>query len=159
VAIAPLGYRDETPGLDTIALGFDGSDESLAALRWAEGLVHATDSATLRLIGVYDFVTPTTVAAAESMPVPGLHEVLRRRLSETVSSARAAVSATHRVESNVVDGTAPRALARESEHADLLIVGSRGSGPVLALLAGSVSTALVGMAACPVVVVPREWGS
>jgi Universal stress protein UspA and related nucleotide-binding proteins len=38
---------------------------------------------------------------------------------------------------------------------DLLVLGSRGFGPVMRLLIGSVSSRVIRGAACPVMVVPR----
>jgi nucleotide-binding universal stress UspA family protein len=52
------------------------------------------------------------------------------------------------------DEPAPR-LVRLSENARLLVVGSRGRGPVSALALGSVSMAAVQQARCPVAVVRR----
>ena len=46
-------------------------------------------------------------------------------------------------------------LVRLSEHIDLLVCGSRGYGPVRAVLLGAVSHRLVTKARCPLVVVPR----
>jgi nucleotide-binding universal stress UspA family protein len=43
----------------------------------------------------------------------------------------------------------------DEERADLIVVGSRGRGPFKAAFLGSVSNDLIGMARCPVVVVPR----
>ena len=46
-------------------------------------------------------------------------------------------------------------LVRLSEHLDLLVCGSRGYGPVRAVLLGAVSGRIVTDARCPVAVVPR----
>jgi hypothetical protein len=46
-------------------------------------------------------------------------------------------------------------LVRVSEHLDLLICGSRGYGPVRAVLLGGVSRRLTAEAHCPVIVLPR----
>jgi nucleotide-binding universal stress UspA family protein len=42
----------------------------------------------------------------------------------------------------------------DEESAEVIVVGSRGRGPVKAALLGSVSTALIGVARRPVLVVP-----
>ena len=48
-------------------------------------------------------------------------------------------------------------LMRVSENLDLLVCGSRGYGPVRAVLLGGVSRRLTAEAQCPVIVVPRGW--
>jgi nucleotide-binding universal stress UspA family protein len=55
----------------------------------------------------------------------------------------------------LLDGDAQQLLARESGDLDLLAVGSRGHGPLRAVLLGSVSSALVRSARWPLVGVPR----
>ena len=58
------------------------------------------------------------------------------------------------VESSVVTGRAPQALAEEARRfaATLMVVGSRGLGTISATLLGSVSAELVDIAPCPVLV-------
>jgi nucleotide-binding universal stress UspA family protein len=46
-------------------------------------------------------------------------------------------------------------LAAQSEDVDLMVVGSRGYGPLAAVLLGGVTHGLVRKAACPVIVLPR----
>jgi nucleotide-binding universal stress UspA family protein len=43
----------------------------------------------------------------------------------------------------------------DDEGADLIVVGSRGRGSLKAAFLGSVSNSLIGIARCPVLVVPR----
>jgi nucleotide-binding universal stress UspA family protein len=49
-------------------------------------------------------------------------------------------------------------LERAAEGVDLLVLGSRGYGPVLRLIAGSVSVRVIRNAPCPVLLVPRLTG-
>jgi len=58
------------------------------------------------------------------------------------------------VERVAVEGLPAAVLIDRSVDADLLVVGSRGRGGFLALALGSVSTACVHHATCPVLVVP-----
>jgi nucleotide-binding universal stress UspA family protein len=55
----------------------------------------------------------------------------------------------------LLDGDPQELLAGQSAELDLLAVGSRGYGPLRAVLLGSVSSALVRSAQSPLVVVPR----
>ncbi len=55
-----------------------------------------------------------------------------------------------------VDGSADDVLVAESAEVDLLVVGSRGYGPVGAVLLGSASSALARAANCLIIATPRE---
>lgn len=61
-----------------------------------------------------------------------------------------------RAERRVVTGFPAERLAdlADDESAQLIVVGSRGRGPLRSALLGSVSTSLIGLARCPVLVVP-----
>jgi hypothetical protein len=52
-------------------------------------------------------------------------------------------------------GDPAQQLAMESEVADLLVIGSRGYGPMKSVLLGGVSGKIVRTAACPVLIVPH----
>jgi nucleotide-binding universal stress UspA family protein len=56
-------------------------------------------------------------------------------------------------------GDAATELVERSRELDLLVVGSRGYGPVRHALLGSVTSKLMQAAACPVLVVPRSAGN
>jgi nucleotide-binding universal stress UspA family protein len=80
------------------------------------------------------------------------HEATQRR---ELDNAVAALPTDVSIESVFSVGNARTELPSESEHVDLMVVGSRGYGPRAAVLLGSVSHALIRNAACPVVVLPR----
>ena len=75
----------------------------------------------------------------------------RASLDEVVASFPGDVH----VETAVVLGHPVGDLVRQSEDADLLVLGSRGYGPRRAVLLGGVSGRVVRKSACPVIVVPR----
>jgi nucleotide-binding universal stress UspA family protein len=56
----------------------------------------------------------------------------------------------------VLHGAAGRRLVESSRGAEMLIVGSRGTGGFRGLVMGSTASQVVGHAACPVVVVPVD---
>ena len=62
----------------------------------------------------------------------------------------------YEVERRVVLGLPPESLAdlADEEGAELIVVGSRGRGPFKAAFLGSLSTSLLAVARCPVLVVP-----
>lgn len=56
------------------------------------------------------------------------------------------------------EGDPAEALAGRSRELDLLVVGSRGYGPLRHALLGGVSGELINTASCPILVVPRSAG-
>jgi len=62
------------------------------------------------------------------------------------------------VEDRLINGEAAEAIVEASQGLDLLLLGSRGYGPVRRTLLGSVATAVTNSAECPVLVVPRAAG-
>ena len=58
------------------------------------------------------------------------------------------------IETRLLHGDPAHTLARETERLGLLICGSRALGPLRRVMLGSVSSAVIRSAACPVVVVP-----
>lgn len=57
---------------------------------------------------------------------------------------------------DLLNGWPPKLLEELSQTCDLLVVGSRHWGAVDRLLLGSTSSALVGHAFCPMLIVPRS---
>jgi hypothetical protein len=55
----------------------------------------------------------------------------------------------------VLSGRPGSELATQSRDVDLMIVGSRGYGPMAAVMLGGTTHALIRDAACPVVVLPH----
>ena len=85
-------------------------------------------------------------------------EVVRKAIQQIVEQARNEIGeATAQVTVNVVTGDPAEELITASRDADLVVVGSRGSGGFASLLMGSVSSKVTHHAACPVVVI-RERG-
>ena len=138
-----------------VVMGVDGSalGETVAdlALSWASAnrltlrAVHAAPEApSQRADPAGERDRRWAPDAADVPAVFALAEV-RRRAYPTVD-----------VEREVRRGDARRVLIRESEHASLVVVGSRGRGGLEGLLLGSVSHATLHHAACPVAVVPHD---
>lgn len=131
VAVAPHGYGDgpaSTPGL--VGVGFDGSDESRLALALARDLALSA-GARLRIVSVLE---------------PGLRELHEAALAE---------DAGVETEGVLLEGDAAEILAAQSREVGLMVVGSRGYGPVGAVLLGGTSHPLLREAACPLIVTPR----
>jgi nucleotide-binding universal stress UspA family protein len=149
VAVAPRGYADADPSLGRIASAFDGSPESRLALHWAAGLA-ASNAARLRVITAH---APIAVAGL-GFAAQSVDPIRRGDLERDQAAAIAALGGT--VEGLVLDGKPAGVLVDASREADLLVMGSRGYGPLQAVLLGSVSHYVVRRASCPVVICPRE---
>jgi nucleotide-binding universal stress UspA family protein len=153
VAIAPRGYAAEGP-IAVVGVGYDASDEAEAAL-WAACRVARAFNAHLRVIRVFD---ATRVGTPALMTLPGYEAYnqdyerdQRERLEHTVATLPSDISA----EAMFLSGRPGSELATQSQVVDLMIVGSRGYGPMAAVMLGGTSHTLIRDAACPVVVLPR----
>ena len=155
VVVAPRGYaKGEHFGLGIIGVGFDGGDEARLALAYARRLA-SKSSARLRLIGV---ITEDADGASVDAPrMAKLRKALEQRLEDAAEFARKpdAEGDVVTVETAIGQGNPALVLAEQGVELDVLVVGSRGYGPVLRTLVGGVSDRLIRLAPCPVVVVPR----
>lgn len=161
VAVAPVGYRDQERILDPILVAFDGSPEARVALETAARLATAT-GARLRLLAVADPHDARVVAPGAGgwagLPITEqTMEAERARLTDAVDEAIASLAGGPEADGEVVVDVDPRsAIAEASADAGLLVVGSRGYGPVSRVLLGGMASVLVRKAACPVIVTPRS---
>ena len=135
VAVAPIALADTAPALLTIGVGYDASPESERALHLAAGVADATD-AEIELICIL------------ASPVePG------EQPDALVAEAARGIGA--RARTWTAEGVPDVELARRSSRLDLLVVGSRGYGPLRRLMLGSTTVQLVRSSSCPVIVLPR----
>lgn len=154
VVIAPRseGHR-KAPTLRRIGVGFNGSPESGLALEWALTLADAHHTA-IHLVSVVEL--PESLWTAHSYAVNWIGAGPDRTpLAQKMLDGALAEIHREKVDGEVVVGHAGQKLVDLSEHVDLLVLGSRGYGPLRRLLLGSTSSRVVDHAACPVVIVPR----
>jgi nucleotide-binding universal stress UspA family protein len=154
VAIVPDGYRKSAHELRSVGVAYDGSPEARAALRAGAALARAT-GAELRVIRVLARLAPTAAAVMGGASFVLLSEdnetELRAELDDVVSRFPEDVSA----HAAFVTGDPAHELVEQSGTLDLLITGSRGYGPLRAVMVGGVTGRVIQDAACPVVVIPR----
>ena len=145
----------------SIVCGVDGSPDSQAALAVAARLAERLET---RLVLAHVAEVPVALyAAAGGMgagriaPQPMIatrdeQEEAGARLLEQIAAEHGLGDAERRV---AVGFPAERlADLADDEDADLIVVGSRGRGRFKAAFLGSVSNSLVGVARCPVLIVP-----
>lgn len=129
-----------------VAVGYDGSADAVAALRWAADLVVAI-SARLRIVHAVGLLEHAGLATGV-----GAHE------RAAIDLAMHAGLGPQDVEWRVRDGEPAAVLKREAQGqgadgADLLVVGTRGAGAHGGGTLGSTSLDLAQSATVPVVVV------
>ncbi|MDH6136318.1 nucleotide-binding universal stress UspA family protein [Kitasatospora sp. MAA4] len=160
-AVVPAGISVELPGPPHppgILAACDGSDGSLWALDRA-----MTEA---ELFGLPLYVLAVVNPSPGGYP-PGMAELVQESVERLTSSMadglHRAVAAVERgrgrpfgggISLHVVLGRVVEVLLAASVGQHTLVVGTRGNGGFSRLLLGSVSTAAVHHAACPVLVVP-----
>lgn len=143
-----------------VMLAFDGSAGAEAArdlvahLAWPVGTAITVVAALERgpdLFGAPDFaVGPRDASEAEDLLLADLQESLRQAATPLMAADRL-------VETRVARGRPASALLDEAKalQPDLIVIGSRGHGPLASVLLGSVSTEVADHAPCPVLVARR----
>ncbi|MGW4488961.1 universal stress protein [Amycolatopsis sp. NPDC004368] len=135
-----------------VVVGVDGSEVSLAALRWALSEARASGR-TVVAVRAWTFDPFADFASAAVRSPVELAALQRRELESEVADALAEVGETQ-VRVEAIDGAAGPVLVRLAEDAAMLVVGSHGHGRLLRLLVGSVSAYCLREAHCPVVILP-----
>jgi nucleotide-binding universal stress UspA family protein len=135
--------------LKTIVVGIDGSPEAEHALTFAADLATKVDAELVvaNAAGPGEVVHPRDVE-------PHVNLDVRRELVERWCAPLKGREPPYRIA--VVAGDARSALldVADDRAADLLVVGSRGLGPLANLLLGSVATSLAQHSELPVMIVP-----
>ena len=138
-----------------VLLAIDGSSCSDAATRLVAGL--AWPEGTSLLVLAVAEPRPATTAGLAPFPVPvetsGVG--LTRALTAALADAVARLDAPGRwVESRLIHGRAATAIVDQAarHRADVVVVGSRGLGPIGSMVLGSVSAEVVDHAPCAVLV-------
>jgi nucleotide-binding universal stress UspA family protein len=163
VAVAPRGYSYQLPRIEVIGVGYDGSPESETALALARRIA-ARSGAGLRALTVISPSARHAWGPVTELTYPAVISKLLDR-SDSPGPRGLGNAAAERtleqpprlddVEGSVAVGVAAEELAAFGDGIDLLIVGSRGYGPLSRLVLGSTSHHLARTARCPLLVVPR----
>lgn len=133
-----------------VVVGVDGSDASLAALKWA-GAYASKFELPLEAVIAWDF------GPYYGYPVPDFDDELRSWAHDAMADAvRTALGEDADVKQRVVRGQSAPVLLEAAQLASLLVVGTRGRGAFAGMLLGSVSQHAVSHAPCPVVVIPHD---
>jgi nucleotide-binding universal stress UspA family protein len=142
-----------------IVVGVDGSDASVAALRWAVQQAIST-GATLEVICAWE--SPNTPELTPLFGVPSVthqpatselaRDSAQHRLDQVIDATIGAEGEVQ-VAARVIEGHPAPVLVQAAQGAILLVVGSSGHGAFVGMLLGSVTSHVTAHAPCPVVVV------
>lgn len=137
----------------TILVATDGSGAGDLALAYAKEL--AVDQKARLLVVHVDELVPGHGGAHH---VQALEPEIKTRIGEQVTAFKAAgLQVDFEVHKVTLSGPAHAiADAATAATADLIVLGSVGSGPLKGLLLGSVAHRLLQIAPCPVLVVPAK---
>ena len=160
VALVPGGWEPRE-AIRTIGVAYVDTEEAREALRGGHALA-ARAGAKLRVITVHtphlgmyaETEARKTIRPAKTVDqVEGEHRV---RAERALQAAIGELGDEVPVEVDAFAEDDPaEVLIGVSEHLDLLVCGSRGYGPVRAVLLGGVSRRVAAEARCPVIVLPR----
>jgi nucleotide-binding universal stress UspA family protein len=147
---------DGSGATDGVMVGVDGSEGSKAALRWAADAA-VRRNAPLTMINAWFVAYPIEPAGA-ALAVED-REALASAAQRVLEEARDELVATtdqlpDRIDLVTVEGAAGPALVARAEHAEVLVLGHRGTGGFVGMLLGSASQYALHHATCPTTVVP-----
>jgi nucleotide-binding universal stress UspA family protein len=155
VLVTPHRFVVPADGLSSVAVAVSEGPEAVRVAQDAANLA-ARLGASLRLITVVHHpnpANPVPAAVAESYA----HRVMaaHRRGEELIDHVVGAIPAAASAEHVVLEGEPERELPIATRDVDLLVMGSRGRGPLRRALLGSVSSAVLRHVDRPVLVIPR----
>ncbi|CPZ36386.1 Universal stress protein [Mycobacteroides abscessus] len=142
-----------TPPDGPVVLGVNGSQSSEEAIGWAFEEASMRD-AELIAVHVWNDVPPGYVFAYTAWARMDW-AAEEQRQAEVLAERLAGWGEKHpnvKVRRVVAMGNPAEVLLRRAQHAQLVVVGSRGRGDVGGFFLGSVSHALIHKAACPVLI-------
>jgi len=145
VAIAPAGPSNEAATIREIGVGYDGSPESDHALHVARELAAECGAK----LSAFQFFSPPR-HLLNGCPAPSDESI-----EGFVQGARERIAALGGVKPYAAHGHPAEELAVCSASLDLLILGSRGYGPIGRMIHGSTSQQLARTARCPLLVLTR----
>ncbi len=156
VGVAPVGYAEHgRDSLDSLVVGVDGAPEAQAAAAVAAGLAAASGAQTT-LVSVVQEPPPAYGKGGGAAGIGELKSALGEHLRSDLERAAGAFAGDGKPETKLVEGEPVASLCAAAEDASLLIVGSRGYGPLGRVVLGSTDAELLNSAPSPMLVWPRR---
>jgi nucleotide-binding universal stress UspA family protein len=141
-----------------IVVGVDGSAHALRALEWAMREA-ANRHADLTVLTVNPAMASPWTGRRLTMPGEAqATEQSRQAVEQAIAQAAKDIGAQEPVSATVrvSTGFPARVLIDASRDADMIVIGSRGTGGFESLLLGSISSQVTHHAECPIVIVPSD---
>ena len=135
-----------------ILLAVDGSDHALRAAKLAGDLARQMTARELRIVIAFD-VIPIYLGEPDLQIVIEARSNASLNILKTAKETVGAIPGT--VTTEMLEGSAAEAVidAAKQNHADLIVMGSRGLGRIAGAVLGSTSQKVVAHAPCPVLIV------
>jgi nucleotide-binding universal stress UspA family protein len=137
-----------------ILVAVDGSKQSNKALEKAVKLTERETAAKLTALHVLNFA-PLVAGDLIFTPQDAIRNLLQEKAEKLVEETRGKISHLPYAEVSLVQGYPAKAILEVAErtNCDLIVLGSRGLGPIREFVLGSVSHNVVQNAKIPVLVV------
>ncbi len=156
VAVAPIGYAEQPlDSVETLVVGVDGAAEAQAAAAAAAELA-ATAGAQTTLVAVLQPPPPVYGKGGGAAGIGELKDAIREHLEKDLERAAGLFRGGSEPRTTLLEGEPAEQLRAAAEGASLLVVGSRGHGPLGRVLLGSTDADLLESSPCPVLVWPRR---
>lgn len=158
IAVAPRGYADrDDHRLQRIGVAINGSAESSTAFQTALSMAKRLD-ATLTVIAVAEPPRYGYGASLAILTASEYESAEHKHATEVLAEAEGRAGPDVTLIRLLRSGPPEQELAAAGEQLDLLVLGSRGYGPLRRTLMGGVSAKLMRLAPCPTLVLPRQAG-
>lgn len=136
-----------------VIVGYDGSEGSELALRWA-AITAKQRGRTLEVLTTWSMPAADLGMGAAALVQQDLVDELRKEAQATNDTGlEVAAELGANAIGEIVAGRAASAMVNRSEDAEMVVVGSHGTGGLTGFLLGSISRQVATHASCPTVVV------
>jgi nucleotide-binding universal stress UspA family protein len=152
--VVPRDYRLHASPIRRIGVAYNDSVESRAAVAAATDLARAF-GASLELVAVVDAASFATPALMGGPSAVTMRQDIEHHVQESLDAMITDVAADVDATGVRLVGIPAEEIAERTAGLDLVVTGSRGYGPLRAVLTGGVSGRVLRSAQCPVLIVPR----
>lgn len=136
-----------------IVVAFDNSELSRKAVEVAKQLLSTNPEAELHIISVVETYTSSYIEAHYGDILIQAREQTRAEMQKLLEEQLSGVSS--KTNSVILEGNPAKKITEyaEEKNADLIVIGSRGLGSIQGIVLGSVSSKVMQLANCPVLVI------